>query len=476
MKLNLGSGDYPLPEADGWINLDAKYDDSLFPLQMGNIKPDGGVPNHSVDIVRASHCLEHFPLKDIPAVLAEWTRVLKPGGWLKIAVPDFAFIARTYLGEIECKSADGSPVPIASWLMGGQTDDLDYHKAIFDEASLRNLLTDAGLVNIQWWKSEIADCAALPVSLNLMGRKPRITDSAADEVWERFNVPVLELDKKAALAPIERWQVLAAGRWQDLFDGAQIDVASEQEAADYRADKLPKRCLESAKRQIRIAAAMSLPRIGYIDAFDGITTAFNQVCVARFMGYGVMWSHALSRSIKQAMEWTDANGFEADYICSADYDTFATPDQLITLADILARHPEVDAVVPVQAKRGGSLEILAGSDRTVDMTQEIAPIQTGHFGFTLFRRSFFERLEKPWFREAPDANGEWGEGRTDCDIGFWRNAQACGLNVALANRVVCGHGEETIAWPTIKDGIVGKIYQPVTDWLAQQEPPVGVAG
>ncbi|TXH51087.1 MAG: hypothetical protein E6Q97_19150, partial [Desulfurellales bacterium] len=62
MKLNLGSGDYPL---EGYINLDAKHSDQLFPLvpnrYPGDGIPQGGLTSNSADEVRASHVLEHFP-------------------------------------------------------------------------------------------------------------------------------------------------------------------------------------------------------------------------------------------------------------------------------------------------------------------------------------------------------------------------------------------------------------------------------
>jgi 2-polyprenyl-3-methyl-5-hydroxy-6-metoxy-1,4-benzoquinol methylase len=56
----------------------------------------GNRADGSVDVIRASHILEHFPAQ-VPAVLKHWAAKLKPGGVLKIAVPDFAWIAQAYL-------------------------------------------------------------------------------------------------------------------------------------------------------------------------------------------------------------------------------------------------------------------------------------------------------------------------------------------------------------------------------------------
>ena len=60
---------------------------------------------------------------------------------------------------------------IEAYLFGGQVDTNDYHKAFFNEDKLRKLMEDAGLGNIERWQSEISDCAALDVSLNLRGSK-----------------------------------------------------------------------------------------------------------------------------------------------------------------------------------------------------------------------------------------------------------------------------------------------------------------
>lgn len=117
----------------------------------------------AADEVRASHILEHFSYGLALVVVSEWVRVLQPGGLLKIAVPDFRKIAEYYLAA--------APINFQGYLMGGQVDEYDFHKAIFDEGFLTVVMQRAGIENIQRWRDEIEDCARLPISLNLCGTK-----------------------------------------------------------------------------------------------------------------------------------------------------------------------------------------------------------------------------------------------------------------------------------------------------------------
>lgn len=152
LRLNLGAGAKPL---NGFVNLDHKTGQEAYPLEY---------PENSVDEIRASHILEHFPYGKVLEILKHWVSRLKPGGLLRIAIPDFQWIAKAYLA--------GQPIPSQAFVMGGQIDDDDYHKAIFDRELLTEAMINVGLERIGSWVSEIEDCAALPVSLNLMGFKP----------------------------------------------------------------------------------------------------------------------------------------------------------------------------------------------------------------------------------------------------------------------------------------------------------------
>lgn len=153
VKLNLGAGDIPL---DGYINIDIKDGKKAYPLD--------DYADNSVDEIRASHILEHFGINEVFKVLQHWVSKLRAGGILKIAVPDFGVIAKEYV--------DGKkPMNFAGYICGGQTDANDYHKSIFDRKGLEKAFEALNLGDVTTWKSEICDCALLPISLNLQGTK-----------------------------------------------------------------------------------------------------------------------------------------------------------------------------------------------------------------------------------------------------------------------------------------------------------------
>ena len=75
LKLNLGAGDHPLP---GFLNLDPAYE-SPWRFEFGIPASDA-----TVDAITVSHALMYVPLHEWPAVFAEFARVLKPGGVLRV--------------------------------------------------------------------------------------------------------------------------------------------------------------------------------------------------------------------------------------------------------------------------------------------------------------------------------------------------------------------------------------------------------
>jgi hypothetical protein len=356
LKLNLGSGD---KEIDGYINLDRKTGGEIYPLPYA----DG-----TIEEIRASHVLEHFSHREIGSVMHEWARVLKPGGLMQIAVPDFEYCARHYLA--------GHDIPLQGYVMGGQVDGDDFHKAVFDEGALRDSLMAAGLIGITRWKSQQKDCAALPVSLNLQGYK----------------------------AP----------------------------------EKFPKTC-----------AVMSTPRLGFMDNYF-CAYQLPQMGIQLRKHTGAFWGQCLTRAIQETLKDDDP-----EFILTIDYDTLFTKLDVQAMLMVMMTNPDIDALAPVQASRTKSTPLMTirrDGQNISDVPYETfepltTPIQTAHFGLTLIRVKSLKQLPHPWFMAQPDPSGEWGAERTDDDIHFWRQWEAAGLSLHLANRVAVGHAELMIRWP-----------------------------
>jgi len=91
-KINLACSDRIIP---GWVNVDIRDIpgiDHIVDARDLSIFPD-----ESFDIVRASHVIEHFHINELEKVFKEWTRILRPGGWLIICVPSFDITLLRYL-------------------------------------------------------------------------------------------------------------------------------------------------------------------------------------------------------------------------------------------------------------------------------------------------------------------------------------------------------------------------------------------
>ena len=55
-------------------------------MEDGDAQYMEGVAENQYDFLHASHCLEH--MVDVPVALGNWIRIVKPGGFLVITVPD----------------------------------------------------------------------------------------------------------------------------------------------------------------------------------------------------------------------------------------------------------------------------------------------------------------------------------------------------------------------------------------------------
>lgn len=591
VKLNLGSGDIPI---DGYRNFDRKTGQEAYPLD---------VEDNSIDEIRASHILEHFDQAEAPRVIECWASKLKPGGLLKIAVPDFAKIMESY-------KAGGNHT--VGYCCGGQIDANDYHKNLFDRQSLTGLLERAGLCDIKHWESEVQDCAGLPVSLNLQGRKSNhspelqnilrdfesrkknrysqygedgITEAifekvgvknrwclevgasdgilfsnsrqfveegwnvilieseklaydrlvencraypntipifgkvglefTLDEVLEKYGVPrdldlmIIDIDGQDyhvwnammrhnprvivvefdPAADSEHIPPLGAGEDGKLDQAGRTAMVRLGSSKGYRAcidtdvnlimlheslfaraepeketkTESPVTCKsispapiagdgETQRVTTKITAIMSAPRLGFTNNLMLHTKVLVPLGIEVEIGFGVFWGQILTRMMQEQLE----KGVE--WIVVMDYDSYYTREHFLALMQLMAEYPEVDALMPIQMKREEDT-VLAGVEDSSKANHEYAAdtdliqVDTGHFGLTFFRLASFAKLKKPWFLPVPNADGEWGEGRLDEDIYFWKNFRESGLKLCLTPQVLIGHIQLMVTWPgTLEKG------------------------
>lgn len=139
MKLHLGCGKRDF--GSDWIHIDGgnfphvtHHDITKLPFESG-----------SVDLIYASHVIEYFDLEEVIPLLDEWHRVLKPGGVLRVAVPDFFKIAELYLGmHYRLDSFIG--MLYGKMKMGDKTI---YHKMAYDFKQLKSVLEFCKFTNVK---------------------------------------------------------------------------------------------------------------------------------------------------------------------------------------------------------------------------------------------------------------------------------------------------------------------------------------
>ncbi len=108
--LNLGCGQHYHPD---WHNLDFV---STGPGVVAHNLLEG-IPfeDAAFDVVYHSHVMEHFNKKDGQKFINECYRVLKPGGIIRIAVPDLEQLAKEYLANLEKALQENSPLNAANY-------------------------------------------------------------------------------------------------------------------------------------------------------------------------------------------------------------------------------------------------------------------------------------------------------------------------------------------------------------------------
>jgi tRNA (mo5U34)-methyltransferase len=201
---------------------------------------------------------------------------------------------------------------------------------------------------------------------------------------------------------------------------------------------------------LNVCAVMSVPRLGFQDNMECAFSALMPLKIPLINVQGAFWGQCLERGMQMLI---DNN---ADVVITIDYDTVFTKSDIIELVRLMREHPEATAIVPIQCGRGNrkiltSMKTKTGQMRAnvplSELKAETTKISTGHFGLTAIRTKHLLDIPHPWLWGQPNGDNQWGPGRVDDDIYFWRQLEKNGKTVLLANRIVVGHLELLVSWP-----------------------------
>jgi SAM-dependent methyltransferase len=139
-----------------WRELRLDVDPAVEPDILCSMIDMSPVASGSVDAIWSSHNLEHLYRHEVPTALAEFLRVLRPGGELLLTLPDLQRVAELVAGDgLEDEayvSPSGSISPLD--MMFGHTASLARghltmaHRTGFTARTLTQLLTDAGFAGV----------------------------------------------------------------------------------------------------------------------------------------------------------------------------------------------------------------------------------------------------------------------------------------------------------------------------------------
>jgi predicted SAM-dependent methyltransferase len=174
-KLQLGCGVHLHP---GWLNSDLEPPPGAIHLDVTRTFP---FADRSFDRVYSEHLIEHVSYRQGAHLLSECRRVLKPGGRLRVATPDLAFLVELYRADksdrqrnyIEWSTRSyipDAPVHADTFVINNFVRDWG-HKFIYDEKILRSLLETVGLRGVARYALGESDDAELR-GLENEGRMP----------------------------------------------------------------------------------------------------------------------------------------------------------------------------------------------------------------------------------------------------------------------------------------------------------------
>lgn len=151
MKLHLGCWHRYIP---GFVHVDLcdlphiDYKSSIERLDF--------IKSNTADLIYCSHAFEYLDRDQAVVALTEWHRVLKPGGILRLSVPNFESLINIYQKTGDLNKILG---PLFGRMVIENSDPkvVIYHKTVYDPTSLINLLSKSGFIDSAEWDWRVTE-------------------------------------------------------------------------------------------------------------------------------------------------------------------------------------------------------------------------------------------------------------------------------------------------------------------------------
>lgn len=161
--LHVGCGNYSPQKlhttfrSSEWREVRLDINPTVSPDVVASITDMEVVDSGSVDAVYSSHNLEHLEAHQVPLALGEFYRVLKPGGFLLITLPDLQMIAAMVAADLledEAYTSPSGPITPLDMIFGhgaslARGNHFMAHRTGFTARTLNAALKRAGFAQIR---------------------------------------------------------------------------------------------------------------------------------------------------------------------------------------------------------------------------------------------------------------------------------------------------------------------------------------
>jgi len=167
--LHVGCGYNIIPEL---INCDRYNQSADVHLDASDLN---GFSDSSVDLIENHHMIEHLSFNEVEKALTEWTRVLKPEGYLITTCPDLNKTAKLWIEHQDDEKNTDFRDYILKMIFGSQEHDGMFHKSGFNINILSNMLVNKGF-NIEFTYSPYPDRTT--PSMLIIAKKQKVTQNS----------------------------------------------------------------------------------------------------------------------------------------------------------------------------------------------------------------------------------------------------------------------------------------------------------